>query len=418
MKEARDSNPWVPIVAGVLGVLAVGLAVRQCGSSAAPESVTGSQLAAAGRRADSERGGWIAQPQSRGAGDADDDRSAPGFGRHVADGRAGGAQERGSDFAPPRRGGARDDSERDFRDTNTVDVGDDAIPAQPGAPPLANAARAPGGGAPGGGGFGGATGSGAAGGAVADASGNPAARPAAAADQAAKPGSDKTNPASQTQPAADANAPVKVAAADENGPVLSLPLDKSVDADKSTDNAPIIANGVTFDANGAHFSNDAQLALPSDNVNQSAGSVTFWILPDWAGDTEHVYYILHLGSTNTFANRLDIFKDHVYLRLLMCLDTGIESGVGPNISAWKKGDRHMITGTWGDGVVALYIDGVSVGASDYDGELNIGSSPPLFLGAGNAPGKEGANSNITNFQMYTRALDPDEIASLYAQPPS
>jgi hypothetical protein len=387
MKGTSDSNTWVPIVAGVLGLLAAGIAVRHCGSSRSPEAVTGPQLASKARRPDNERGGWIAQSGTENLGT---ERARSGTAGGMA-GRGSGGSGGGSepDDVASAHGGSGA-VERDFRDTDTLDAGSDAIPVQPHLPPVdvsGGSVAAPEGGAP----------------------------PASGRDQAGKSSADKAA-APQTQEMAQATDSAKASAPDDNGPVFSLPLDKSTQPDKG-DTTPIIANGVTFDANGAHFSADAQLFIPSEgNVNPAAGTFTFWMLPDWAGDVESVFQILHLGAT-TWANRLDIFKDHVYLRLLMCPDSGFESGASANISGWNKGDRHMITATWGDGVVAMYIDGVSVGVSDYDGELDIGSSPPLFLGSGNPRVKEGANSNITNFQIYTRALGADEVAALFAQPP-
>ena len=398
MKGANDSKPWVPIVVGILGVLAGGLAVRQCGSSPAPESAAAPQLARI-RPAEGERGGWIAQSQTRPGGS---DRSRPA---DVAGGRVPSRDADTSDFAPPRRGGARDVGERDFRDTDTVDTGGDDIAAQPHMPSAA--------------GFGAGTGAAAAAGdAAANADGSPAGNPAGAPPPAPKPAAEKPATA-QTEQAAPNTDPAKAGTAENNGPVLSLPLDGSTTPDKGGDNAPIIANGVTFDQNGAHFSSDAQLFIPSDGtVNAAAGTFNFWMLPDWAGDVESKFQVLHLGNTDTWANRFDIFKDLAFFRLLMCTDSGFESGAAANISGWKKGDRHMITTTWGDGVVAMYIDGVAVGASDYDGQLDIGPNPPLFLGSGNPRVREGANSNIRNFQIYTRSLNPDEITNLYAQPPS
>jgi hypothetical protein len=395
MKGTSDSTTWVPIVAGVLGLLAAGIAVRHCGSSRSPESVTGPQLASKARRPDNERGGWIAQSGTENLGT-----------ERARSGTAGGMASRGSGGS---RGGSEPDDvasahggsgavERDFRDTDTMDTGGEAINGPPRVPP----AGIPAGGV------------GAPGGSSGAASGPPS---APGQEQGGKPSSDKAA-APQTQDVAPAKDAAKAGAPNDNGPVLSLPLDKSTDPEQGN-TSPIIANGVTFDENGAHFAADAQLFIPSEgNINSAAGTLTFWMLPDWAGDVESQSWILHLGPLNTWANRLDIFKDYAYLRLLICPDSGIESGVGPDIRGWKKGDRHLITATWGDGVVALYIDGASVGARDYDGELDFGPNPPLFLGSGNPQVKAGANSNIRNFQIYTRALNPDEVAALYAQPPS
>jgi hypothetical protein len=403
MKDARDSQAWVLIVAGVAGLLTVGIAVRHCGSNPSSETAGGPKLAASGRLAASQRGGWIAQ-------------SRPGTGGSgVASGRMGGGSTSRSgsseprELAPPRRafGNARDASERDFRDTDTVDTGGDAIAAQRRVPAVNTAGAA---------GAAGVGGAGAAAGGAGEGGTTEAARPGAGPDRTAKSSAPKDG-SSETQAVVAANDPAKTEALDPTGPVLSLPLDNSVQPDKG-DTAPIIASGVTFDANGAHFAADAQMFIPSSgNVNPAAGTFTFWMLPDWAGDIESKFYILHLGP-NTWENHIDIFKDLRFLRFLFTPDSGVESNTGKDISYWRRGEQHMVTATWGDGVAAMYIDGVAVGAREYDGELDIGSAPPLFIGSGDPNTRAGASSNIRNFQIYTRALNPDEVAALFAQPPS
>jgi hypothetical protein len=155
-----------------------------------------------------------------------------------------------------------------------------------------------------------------------------------------------------------------------------------------------------------------------ESTNFTAGTITFWIRPDWAGEVDGKYNIVWLGAP-TFRNRLVIFKDLAYLRFLFTPDSGIESGASQSITDWRRGDRHMITATWGDGVTALYVDGTSAGENDYDGEINLCPNPPVILGSGGNPGVAGnANSNIRNFQIYDHASSTDEVAALFAHPPS
>lgn len=386
MKGTSDSTTWVPIVAGVLGLLAAGIAVRHCGSTPSPESVTGPQLASKARRPDNERGGWIAQSGTENLGT---ERARSGTAGGMA-GRGSGGSGGGSepDDVASAHGGSGA-VERDFRDTDTLDAGGDAIPVQPHLPPVdvsGGSVAAPEGGAP----------------------------PASGRDQAGKSSADKAA-APQTQEGAQATDPAKASTPADGSPVLSLPLDKSTQPDKG-DTAPIIANGVTFDANGAHFSADSQLVFPNGgNINPAAGTITFWILPDWAGETEGHADIVHIGGP-TFENHITIFQDNRYLRFLFADNSHYESGEGPDVSHWKKGDWHMITATWGDGITSLYFDGGSMGSRDFSGELELGPEP-LIIGSVQPGVKAGANSSIRNFLLYDRALSTDEVAALFAQPP-
>lgn len=149
----------------------------------------------------------------------------------------------------------------------------------------------------------------------------------------------------------------------------------------------------------------------SGNSTVAAGTITFWIRPDWAGDIDSKISILHLGA-NTWENRLDTFKDLRYLRLLFTPTTGYETGMGTDISDWQKSDWHMVTATWGDGIAALYIDGVEIDTRKYDGELEIGPDPPLTIDR-----TGGALSHVTNVQFYSRALSANEVTALFGQPP-
>jgi len=199
---------------------------------------------------------------------------------------------------------------------------------------------------------------------------------------------------------------------DAAGPALALSFDKATQPDKG-DSAPIVEEGVSFDAEGAHFAADAQFALPSDgNVDGAAGTISFWILPDWSGDDPGDASIVQLRNRHVWENRLQIFKNGPFMRFLFTDNSGIESGVGADIRNWKRGEWHMVTATWGDGVTSLYIDGELVGDRTYDGELNLSPSMPLYIGS-NYPGDgPGARGVLSNFQIYTRALTQDEVGEL------
>jgi hypothetical protein len=145
----------------------------------------------------------------------------------------------------------------------------------------------------------------------------------------------------------------------------------------------------------------------SSNASSAAGTITFWILPPWAGDTVSDVILVHLGGGD-FENHATFFKNGRYLRFLFADDSGYEAGGSVDVSGWKPADRHLITGTWGDGVTILYIDGVPVVTQDYAGKLVLGPNPPLYV----AP-----SSNISEFEIYHRALTPEEVAALFAQPP-
>jgi hypothetical protein len=197
-------------------------------------------------------------------------------------------------------------------------------------------------------------------------------------------------------------------------PVLSISFDATTHPDQG-ESAPIVVDGVTADAGGARFGSAAQFALPDrGNASMMAGSINFWVQPEWAGDSAVKSAMVNLSTPNVWENRLHIFKDGAFLRFLICDSTGTETNVGTLITDWKPNDRHMITATWGDGVTTLYIDTRSIGAAEYNGELDIPPSTPLYIGSGQG-NVGGAGAKISNFQIYNRRIGADEIAALFAQ---
>jgi len=247
---------------------------------------------------------------------------------------------------------------------------------------------------------------------------------------AAIPGAGSAPPISNAKPALDSAAAkrgeelrgVQVAQAGTPGPdlpkqepVLSISFDATTHPDQG-ESAPIVVDGVTVDTGGARFDTNAQFALPDrGNASMVAGTITFWVQPDWAGASDVKSALVGLSTPHLWENRLGIFKDGAFLRFLICDNTGTETNVGTLITDWKANDRHMVTATWGDGVTSLYVDARSVGAAEYNGELDIPPTTPLYIGSGEGGNVKGAAAKIGSFQVYNRALTRDEIASLFGQ---
>ncbi len=211
-----------------------------------------------------------------------------------------------------------------------------------------------------------------------------------------------------------AEAPTPGPDAPKQDPVLSISFDATMHPDQG-ESAPIIVDGVTVDAGGARFASGAQFALPDrGNASMVAGSINFWVQPEWAGDSAVKSALVNLSTPNVWENRLHIFKDGAFLRFLICDNTGTETNVGTLITDWQPNDRHMITAAWGDGVTSLYIDTRAIGAAEYNGELDIPPSTPLYIGSGQG-NVEGAGAKISHFQIYNRRLVREEIAALFGQ---
>lgn len=196
--------------------------------------------------------------------------------------------------------------------------------------------------------------------------------------------------------------------------VLSLPFD---DPKAGPGNLqPLAEKDVQFDEFGAVFGPNALfVAPPPDDVTASAGSVVFWLQPAWAGDSgsNNAYFIWRMP--HMFENRVSIFKNGPFLRFLLADSLGQEANVGYQVSRWRADEWHHIGATWGDYVATFYIDGRSVGTTEYANDIVIPPGTPWYIGSDYPNGAQGANSRIRGFHVFPRVLQPEEVLTIMEQ---
>jgi hypothetical protein len=199
---------------------------------------------------------------------------------------------------------------------------------------------------------------------------------------------------------------------DPNGPVLDLPLNGTTEPTKGE--APLLDQNVKCGGvgEGCVFDTGSQFAIPdAANLSGDAGSISFCMQPQWGGTEQSNADLVDLG--NTWENRIKLFKNGSMIRFLFWPNSGVEAGVGARIDSWQPGTWHPVTATYGPdpttgtNMVSLYVDGVMIGQSPYDGQLNV-PQLPLYIGANVPAGSAAAQSALMNFQAYDRALAPSE----------
>jgi hypothetical protein len=158
-------------------------------------------------------------------------------------------------------------------------------------------------------------------------------------------------------------------------------------------------------------------AIPdAANLSGEAGSISFCLQPQWAGDAPINAGLVDLQTPNVWDNHLKIFKMGQFFRFAIWPNSGIESGVAANIDSWQPGQWHAVTVTFGPdsttgvNMVSMYIDGAMVGQQTYDGQLDV-PQQPLYIGSDTPGGESGA---LKSFQTCNRVLGPDEAASFAA----
>lgn len=214
---------------------------------------------------------------------------------------------------------------------------------------------------------------------------------------------------------------------DDGGPVLSLPFDKSPEPDRG--DGAVFSQGVTFDSGqGAVFQADSQFVVPNGgNLKGDGGAISMWVQPSWAGGDESNASLAQLRNQNQWDDRLQIFKNGVYLRFLMASSgeaegQGQESNIGLNISDWAPGDWHNVVASWGQNdsgqlVQQFYVDGKLVGQEPVKGGFNVRPGTPLYIGSDLPQGTSGFGGAISQFKAFGGAVTPDQVSNLASERP-
>lgn len=196
---------------------------------------------------------------------------------------------------------------------------------------------------------------------------------------------------------------------DPGGLLLSIPLQGSIDPEQG--GGPTQADGVVVDGKAVEFTEDAQYTLPAGgHVDGEMGTIAFDIEPRWAGSDETNNSLLQIRDEHQWENTLSIVKNFNSLRFIIIDSAGVETNVNVYIDAWQPDQSHRVTATWGEALMALYVDGQQVGQATLPNDLAFGDTTPIHVGS-DFPGSSyrGADGRISNLTIYGRPLGQGEI---------
>ncbi|HPR30803.1 MAG TPA: T9SS type A sorting domain-containing protein [Prolixibacteraceae bacterium] len=219
----------------------------------------------------------------------------------------------------------------------------------------------------------------------------------------------------------------------------------ATDASGSGNNGVIegTPNWVAGEIDGAlQFTGADKVVMPGDfmALTSAQGSVAFWLIAGantdintcwWAGDTElgngfgadnemHIHFEapvadIWMGGELGFWAKGE--PDNVHLFSDPDKDTGAGAGVPPvnptlvNDSVW-----HHIAGTWGNGYLSLYIDGVLIMQKAY-----VSANFPLtYMLLGKMAGRDNRTLNggsIDDVRVYDGAIDAFTVEDLFNKVP-
>jgi hypothetical protein len=177
---------------------------------------------------------------------------------------------------------------------------------------------------------------------------------------------------------------------------------------------PLVDEGVESDpVTGAlRFPPGARLVYPdAGGIDPGEGAVAFWIRKEWAGDEQRARSLLEL-RTDTWENRLELGLGPAYLRFLLTTKDGIETPAGASV-AWQPDEWHHVTISWGQALMALYIDGKIAEQQTYAEDMQLPAGTPLYIASSRLPGDlpEGTVS-LREFVVLDHRPDDQEIGAL------
>jgi Concanavalin A-like lectin/glucanases superfamily len=143
-------------------------------------------------------------------------------------------------------------------------------------------------------------------------------------------------------------------------------------------------------------------------VSGDAGTIAFWIEPQWQRDGPSEATFVQLGD-----NGLQIFKQGDTLRFQYVANNGEVYGGGADIANWQTGDWRHVAATWMGRTLALYVDGAQLFLNGAPAPPDLQSDATLYVGsalAGGAPAAPGAISYLT---VLNRTASGEEIMEMF-----
>jgi DNA-binding beta-propeller fold protein YncE len=131
------------------------------------------------------------------------------------------------------------------------------------------------------------------------------------------------------------------------------------------------------------------------NLNRTAGSIEFWLRPNWPGDDMQSYTFFEVG--NEWFNRMRVMKDGANNLRFMVWDSTTEYGVAHNVDDWQAGEWHHIAATWQGTDIGLHVDGTQV-ASESNAHPPDTLSAEMYVGSASREGQQ-ANAVIDELRI-------------------
>ena len=156
------------------------------------------------------------------------------------------------------------------------------------------------------------------------------------------------------------------------------------------------------------FSTVSSFTVPDiDTMIGEVGTVSFKLRPGWESGNQDDAAFFQLGERGP-----RLFKDVNFLRFEFTDGTGAEVGTAIPIDDWTGGTARLVTAVWGNGRLALYVDGEPMAEKPYQGEIGVQEGTPMTVGSDYADGKAVAPAVLSDLRIFNFDLSPSDVATL------
>lgn len=203
---------------------------------------------------------------------------------------------------------------------------------------------------------------------------------------------------------------------------ILLPFDGN--SNGSAGESPTISSNINYQSGkvgqAAYFTSSSLLRYQTaNNILPAAGTIQFFLKPDWPAGTVVPSAFFQVGSS--FNNSLFMQIDGAYnVRLMQWgddpatsqIETAVERGVSFSGANWRGGNWYHVAATWDETSreIAIYSNGNLMQKSSLGLKINQFATSYFTVGTA-IDGSASFKGLIDDFRISTRALSPSEIKS-------
>jgi len=183
------------------------------------------------------------------------------------------------------------------------------------------------------------------------------------------------------------------------------PAAQSVHGEPQFITAPWGKSGVLL-TNGSHISYPA-----SGYLDKSAGTLLFWIQPQWHGNDGKRYAIFSDAAPThkPVYNSFYLFKSPSST-LVFCVGGVPQNTLSTTVADWAPDEWHHVAITWDSASgIALYVDGTPAGERHFEYEAE--TWPTFNIGA-DYDASLTADAGFADVQVFSRVMRADQIAAI------